>query len=88
MIIRIDGSHHKTKQDLHESFLIQGDFPTYYGKNLDALYDCLTQSKEEILICFLNETELLEKDPAYMEPFIQTLMDAQTMNRNIKLQWE
>lgn len=38
----VDCSAVGSRADLHEIFAEALDFPAYYGKNLDALYDCLT----------------------------------------------
>ena len=32
-----------SKEDLHRIFRESLDFPAWYGNNLDALYDCLTE---------------------------------------------
>jgi len=36
----------KTKREIHEYLAERLEFPPYYGKNLDALYDCLTEIGE------------------------------------------
>ena len=46
--IIIDGSAIFTSPDLHEALAVALSFPDYYGKNLDALYDCLTEVGEDI----------------------------------------
>jgi ribonuclease inhibitor len=46
--IIIDGSTIFTPPDLHEALTKAMNFPTHYGKNLDALYDCLTEISEDI----------------------------------------
>lgn len=40
--IIIDCIHVSSRTDLHQVFAEALSFPGYYGKNLDALYDCLT----------------------------------------------
>lgn len=40
IIIDCTAVHNRT--DLHQVFAEALSFPSYYGKNLDALYDCLT----------------------------------------------
>jgi len=44
--IIIDGSTIFTSPDLHEALSRALGFPDHYGKNLDALYDCLTGISE------------------------------------------
>ena len=39
----IDCAQIKTKEDLHRLFREVLAFPQWYGNNLDALYDCLTE---------------------------------------------
>ena len=41
----IDCSAIRTKEDLHRLFREALSFPEWYGNNLDALYDCLTECK-------------------------------------------
>ena len=45
--IMIDGSTISTSPDLHEALATALAFPAHYGKNLDALYDCLTEIGED-----------------------------------------
>ena len=44
----IDCNQIKTKEDLHRIFREALRFPQYYGNNLDALYDCLTETTGEV----------------------------------------
>ena len=41
--IIIDCSRIRTRDDLHTLFREALAFPDWYGRNLDALYDCLTE---------------------------------------------
>ena len=38
------------KENIHRHLKKLLDFPDYYGENLDALYDCLTDIKAELTI--------------------------------------
>jgi len=42
MIKVLDGSKLKTIKDFHTEIQLVLELPDYYGKNLDALWDCLT----------------------------------------------
>ena len=42
MNVTIDCSRIQSKEDLHRIFSEALSFPAWYGKNLDALHDCLT----------------------------------------------
>lgn len=44
--IIIDGGSIFTSPDFHEAIAAALSFPAHYGKNLDALYDCLTDLSE------------------------------------------
>ena len=53
--------------------MILWNFPDYYGKNLDALYDCLCEIGIETQIVLVNSSEV-SKD------VIDTFVDASAEN--------
>ncbi len=46
MRAEIDGREIASEQDFHKILASRLDFPTYYGRNLDALWDTLTTDIE------------------------------------------
>lgn len=68
-MIRIDFREFDTKKELHLYLKEQCQFPDYYGCNLDALYDCLTEQhyRFEIILQEFND---------YQEAIIETMKDA------------
>ena len=44
---KLDGRRLYNREALHEVFAETLDFPPYYGRNLDALYDCLTEIHQD-----------------------------------------
>ena len=46
----IDCTRIHSREDLHAIFREALAFPEWYGDNLDALYDCLTDSREDITL--------------------------------------
>ena len=64
------------KKDGHDYLMEALNFPDYYGKNLDALYDCLCEIDTEIEII---NCEKVEKD------IIDTFKDAVSENEFLKL---
>lgn len=52
MEIKLALPYFKTKEDAHSYLKKKLAFPDYYGNNLDALYDCLTDiyDKQTIMI--------------------------------------
>lgn len=72
--MQLDG---KMIQNEGHDYLMQAlDFPDYYGKNLDALYDCLTEISCEIE---LVNASCVDKD------IIDTFKDAACENDLLKL---
>ncbi len=63
--IIIDGEKIHTKEELHKAFAEQFGFPEWYGGNLDALHDCLTDIREKVIIRFVDYDELEEHLPIY-----------------------
>lgn len=64
------------KKNGHDYLMEALNFPDYYGKNLDALYDCLCEIDTEIEII---NCEKVEKD------IIDTFKDAASENEFLKL---
>ena len=64
------------KRDGHDYLKDALDFPDYYGKNLDALYDCLTEISCEIELINSEEVD---------EDILDTFRDAAGENSLLKL---
>ena len=60
----------------HEYMKKELELPDYYGKNLDALYDCLTEMNKSIVI---KNSELVDKK------ILDTFIDADEENPYITL---
>lgn len=88
MQVIIDGRCQTDKQKLHEYLKEQCQFPDYYGNNLDALYDVLTERAELLKIKVQYAEELKEILCGYGEAFLETLQDAAAENPNIILELE
>lgn len=82
MQVIIDGRKIKDKQTLHAYLKEACKFPDYYGNNLDALYDVLTDREEPLEIILEYAEELKEILCGYGEAFIETLEDASAENSN------
>ena len=52
--IILNGAALTTSEAMHDYLAKMLNFPAYYGKNLDALYDCLTDVSEETELVLLN----------------------------------
>lgn len=64
------------KKDGHDYLMEVLGLPDYYGKNLDALYDCLTEMECEIELVNADEVD---------EDIIETFKDAADENEFLKL---
>ena len=75
-----------TKMQFHEKIRETIPCPEYYGGNLDALYDVLTDRLEPLEIKLEYANELKEILCGYGEAFIETLQDAAASCNNISLE--
>ena len=70
----LDGEKIRSNADLHERFAEALDFPAYYGKNLDALHDCLTDISGPVTVIAVN-TEALEAHLSRRKGFMRLMED-------------
>ncbi len=83
--ITLSGNKMTSKEVLHTYLAKKLAFPAYYGKNLDALYDCLTERDTPLHITVTYTERLKEQLGDYSEAFLQTLQDAAKENELITL---
>ncbi len=60
-VILLDGNKIDGISELHDAFRQEMDLPVWYGANLDALHDVLTETMDEIGVIAVN-TELLAEN--------------------------
>ncbi len=83
MAIILDGKAMVDRPGAHSHLAERLDLPTYYGRNLDALYDVLTEIG--------TDTELILEDPAavaenlgkYGEALLATMQEAAEENPHL-----
>ena len=80
----IDGKHITDMASLHSLVALSLGFPSYYGNNLDALYDCLTDLFEETEITVTN-AEYLKSSLEKGNAFLNVLKQAAEENEEIKV---
>lgn len=80
----LDGENILNREMLHDTLTAALDFPDWYGRNLDALYDCLTDLAEETEIRFRNEQALAEHLGNYAGALQKVICTAVEENQNIQ----
>ncbi|MBE6598318.1 MAG: barnase inhibitor [Ruminococcaceae bacterium] len=74
--IIIDGGKIHTKDELHDAFAVGLGFPEWYGRNLDALHDCLTDIREDVFIKIEDFDDLEEHLPVYARILVRVIRHA------------
>ena len=73
--VLLDGDNIKTVSDIHKEFGKVISLPDYYGENLDALYDVLTDVKEELGVIVIKNKLLKNKLGKNWENFLLLMED-------------
>ena len=81
----LDGNVIETREQLHAALQRDLELPEWYGRNLDALYDCLTDSHEAISIEIRNRDALTAHLGRYAAALEHVLRDAAGENGQIEI---
>ena len=83
--IILDARKMLTKEKAHEYLAKECGFPDYYGKNLDAAYDCLSTCGEMMIT--VEYADALEKNLGdYGKAFLKVLTDAGRKNSKLSIE--
>lgn len=75
-----------SEQELHRFLADELDFPDYYGGNLSALADCLSELGRPVLITIsVNEEDIVSGMEAYLLRFVQVCAREAFVNPNVSL---
>lgn len=74
-LVLLDGARMRDKASFHEALKAAFGFPDYYGRNLDALHDCLSEQRD-VQVCFSDHRAMLEKLGEYGQTALEILMEA------------
>jgi len=82
----INGAAVTSMADIHRILAEELAFPEWYGKNLDALHDCLTEISEETHITLLQPEALLERLGRGYARLCRVLADSAEENPYLRIQ--
>ncbi|MGV3654108.1 MAG: barstar family protein [Noviherbaspirillum sp.] len=84
MELIIDGSKIVSEEDFHKIVAKGFDLPSWYGKNLDALWDALTgMVGRPLKITWIHAEQSKERLPRY-EKIISLLRDVEARDKQFK----
>lgn len=79
-MIQLDAQKMDKRRNAHTYLKEALSFPDYYGNNLDALHDCLTDLPET-QVQFINTHDA----PAYFQKVLRVFRDAAEDNPNLSI---
>lgn len=79
----IDGAYMTDKAVAYAYLMRRLGFPSYFGRNLDALYDQLTDPCEPTQLVIYRKKRLLDALGTYGQRILDTIQDAVRVNRNL-----
>ena len=88
MVVVLDGKQLESRETLHAHLARELAFPAWYGGNLDALFDCLTDLREETEITLCNVAALKETLGGYADVLLRVLREAAEENHHIRVRVE
>lgn len=83
--VTIDGTAVSSLAEVHRYLAKALGFPPFYGNNLDALRDCLTDLGEDTVIFIAHPDVLLETLGAGYTRLCQVLEDAEEENPHLHI---
>lgn len=84
--IQLDASGAATRSALHDLFAQTLSLPEWYGRNLDALHDCLTALNEDVSIAVAEEELIGPLGERYVRQLLRMLRDCAAENPHISIE--
>ena len=86
--IVIDGAMMSDRDAAHDYLAQSLSLPDYYGRNLDALYDLLTEHGEPLRLLVRRREALRESLGEYGDALLRTLQEAAESNSALEVAFE
>jgi len=83
MEVLLDGSMMVNREVLHDLLVEKLELPDYYGRNLDALYDALSECRKDLNIRIIHADMMLAYLGNYGNALLRTLSDASRAFANV-----
>ena len=84
----LDGSSVGNRETLHRVLAAGLQFPDWYGGNLDALHDCLTEINQPTELVIRGSDALETALGSYAAAFRRVLIDCAAQNDALTVTWE
>lgn len=81
----LDGESITSRSQLHDILEESLNLPEWYGRNLDALYDCLTDMQEEIEVHLIQMPALEANLGRYAQLLLKVMRDASEENSVLQI---
>ena len=79
-LITIDCALMTSREQTHYLLSELLELPEYYGRNLDALHDCLTAVTQPTTLCFVNVSDARERLGGFARGLFRVLEDSAEEN--------
>lgn len=84
----LDGGSVGNRETLHRVLAAELQFPDWYGGNLDALHDCLTEINQPTELVIRGSDALETALGSYAAAFRRVLADSAAQNDALTVTWE
>lgn len=84
--IVLDGRDMTSREAAHEQLYQRLSFPSYYGRNLDALFDCLTEIGYPVSVTVNHAADMQAALGRYGSLLLRVFADAALANGNLTLE--
>ncbi len=85
MAIVLEGRAMTDRPAAHSHLVERLELPTYYGRNLDALYDMLTEIGSDTEIILEDPAAVIENLGKYGEAMLSTMQEAAEANPHLTI---